>query len=182
MDIITAIKTRRSIRKFKSEPVPKETLLQLMEAVRWAPSWANTQCWEVIVVEDQAKKEELAEAMPPGNPGKKAVLEAPVVLVFLGQKKKAGYKEGKPVTEKDDWWYMFDVALAVENFCLYAHGQGLGSLIIGYFDAFKVATSLNIPEDKAVTVMVPVGFPAEVPKAPKRKEVEEFVHQGLYGK
>ena len=56
MDLMEAIKGRRSIRKYKPDPVSEETLQKIMEAVRWAPSWANTQCWEVIVVKDPKDK------------------------------------------------------------------------------------------------------------------------------
>lgn len=126
------------------------------------------------------KKEEIVEAIPVRNRGRKAVLEAPLVLVFLGQKGKAGYKDGILATDKNNW-YMFDVALAVENLCICAWDQGLGTLIVGYFDAQKVASSLNIPEDRAVIVIVPIGFPEEIPEAPKRKEIREFLYKEVYG-
>jgi nitroreductase len=180
MDVLTAIKTRRSIRQFKREPISKEIIIQILEAVRWAPSWSNTQCWEVIAIEDQKKKEEIAEAIPVTNRGRRGVIEAPTVLVFLGEKGKAGYKNGLIATDKNDW-YLFDVALAVENLCIYAWGQGIGTLIIGYFDAAKVANSLNVPEDRSVIVIVPVGFPEKIPEAPRRKDIKDFLHNGFYG-
>ena len=52
MELMEAIKKRRSIRKYKPDPIPEEALGAVLEAVRWAPSWANTQCWEVIIIKD----------------------------------------------------------------------------------------------------------------------------------
>ncbi|MGZ3604899.1 MAG: nitroreductase family protein, partial [Thermodesulfobacteriota bacterium] len=62
MDLMEAIKGRRSIRKYKTDPIPEEVFGTLMEAVKWSPSWANTQCWEVIAVRDPKIRSELATA------------------------------------------------------------------------------------------------------------------------
>ena len=58
-DLMDIIKGRRSIRKYQDNDIPDELLNQILESVQWAPSWANTQCWEVIVVKDQGVKEAL---------------------------------------------------------------------------------------------------------------------------
>ena len=60
METRECIKTRRSIRRFTEQPIPDEVLNELLEAVRWAPSWSNTQCWEIIVVKDGETKQKLA--------------------------------------------------------------------------------------------------------------------------
>jgi nitroreductase len=85
MDLMDAIKGRRSIRKYKPDPVPEETLQKIMEAVRWAPSWANTQCWEVIVVKDPNIKSELATALTKTNPAL-SMADAPIVLSCVERK------------------------------------------------------------------------------------------------
>ncbi|RLB03104.1 MAG: nitroreductase [Deltaproteobacteria bacterium] len=181
MEVLEAIKGRRSVRRFKGEAVPREVILELLEAVRWAPSWANTQCWEVIVVAEPEKKAALAETLTPGNPAKEAMTKAPWVVVFLGQKGKAGFYGGRPLTSKGDW-LMFDVALAVQNLCLAAHARGLGTVIVGAFEAERAAEVLGVPDDREVVVMLPLGVPAGQPSAPRRKEVEDFTHWGCWGK
>jgi len=181
MEVLEAIKGRRSVRRFKGEAVPKEVILELLEAVRWAPSWANTQCWEVIAVAEPGKKAALAETLTPGNPAKEAMTRAPWVVVFLGQKGKAGFYGGRPVTSKGDW-LMFDVALAVQNLCLAAHARGLGTVIVGAFEAERAAEVLGVPDDREVVVMLPLGVPAGQPSAPRRKRVEDFTHWGCWGK
>jgi nitroreductase len=77
---------------------------------------------------------------------------------------------------------MFDVGLATQNLCLAAHAEGLGTVIVGLFDAAKAAKVLQVPQGKAVVIITPLGFPEKVPAPPKRKEIEEFVHQEGHGK
>ncbi len=183
MELWDAIKGRRSIRKMKEDPIPYETVLELLEAVRWAPSWANTQCWEVVLVSKKETKEALAETLRSSlrqNPAYEAVKRAPWVAVFLGQKGKAGYFQGKAATDKGDW-LMFDVALAVQNFCLAAWDKGLGTVIVGAFDAQKARELLKVPEDREVVVIVPLGVPEEIPLPRERKELKDFLHMEAFG-
>ncbi len=179
MDLMDAIKGRRSIRKYKPDLVPEEALQTVMEAVRWAPSWANTQCWEVIVVKDPKVKSELSTALPKGNPALSSMTEAPLVLVLCGKKGISGYYKGQPVTEKGDW-LMFDTGLAMENLCLAAHTLGLGTVVIGMFDHRKAAEILGVPQNVEVVAMTPLGYPASEGPAPRRKEIAEFVHYEKY--
>lgn len=180
MELWEAIKGRRSIRRFRNEAIAEEVIVGLLEAASWAPSWANTQCWEVILVSRAGLKEALAETLTPRNPATEAVRKAPWVAVFLGQRGRSGYYRGRPITEKGDW-LMFDVALAVQNFCLAAHDRGLGTVIVGAFDSKKAALVLGVPEDREVVVLVPVGVPLEVPSPPKRKEIPSFLHRETFG-
>ncbi len=180
MELMEAIRGRRSVRSYKGDPVPEAKLKEVLEAVRWAPSWANTQCWEVIVVREQETKKRLAEAMPPGNPAREGIVQAPLTLVLVGIEGKAGFKKGEACTDKGDWC-MFDVALAMQNLCLAAHGMDLGTVIVGLFDAPKAAHVLQVPPGRAVVAMTPLGLPDKVPPPPKRKEIEEFVHYETYG-
>jgi len=182
MDLMEAIRGRRSIRKYKPDPVPEETFRNLIEAVRWAPSWHNTQCWEVIVVKDQKVKSELATTLihvPKSNPAASSITEAPIVLVLCGIKGVSGYYKGEQQTVKGDW-LMFDTGLAMQNFCLAAHALGLGTVVVGRFDHKKVAEILGVPQNVEVVAMTPLGYPATEGIAPKRKESSEFVFYEKY--
>ena len=181
MDLMDAIKGRRSIRKYKSGPVSEETLHTLMEAVRWAPSWANTQCWKVIVVKDPKMKSEVAGALSKSNPALSSIMEAPLLLILCGMKGISGYYQGQPRTAKGDW-LMFDTGLAMQNLCLAAHALGLGTVIIGMFDHKGVEKILGVPQDVEVVAMTPLGYPTTVGNIPKRKELSEFVFYERYGK
>jgi nitroreductase len=181
MDVIEAIKNRRSIRSFKSDPISDEDINLVLEAARWAPSWANTQCWEFIVIRDQNTKEKLASTLSRGNPAREAMVKAPVVIAACGRLKKSGFYKGKAVTEKGDW-VMFDVALASQNLTLAACERGLGSLHVGALDFKKAAQILEIPDDLTLVELILLGYPQKVPSAPPRKELAEFVHYERYSR
>ena len=185
MEVLEAIRTRRSIRQQKTDPIDDETLQKILEAARWAPSWANTQCWRFIVVRDSSIKDKLANTLRSRRTGGKnaaaeAVRNAPVVIVACAELEKSGFYQGEPSTEKGDW-YMFDVALAMQNLVLAAHALGLGTVIVGAFSAKKAASILGVPEGFCVVAMTPLGFPAQEGRAPLRKERSEIVFYDKYG-
>ena len=181
MDLMDAIKGRRSIRKYKSDPVPESTLQKVMEAVRWAPSWANTQCWEVIVVKDPNMKSELATALPKSNPALSSMTEAPLVIVLCGKKGISGFKKGEAATVKGDW-LMFDTGIAMQTLCITAYSLGLGTVVVGSFDHKKAEEILGVPQNVEVVAITPLGYPAAEGSAPKRKEISEFVFSDHYEK
>ena len=175
MDLTQAIMERRSIRNFTDQPVSEDDLAKVLEAVRWSPSWANTQVWEVVVVKDQATKEALQGTLGRGNPASKAMLAAPLVLVLCGRLKDSGYYKGVVSTKFGDW-FMFDLGLACQSLCLTAHDLGLGTVVVGLFDQDKAAGVVGLPEGYEVVAMLPMGHPSKVPSPPKRKEAAEFTH------
>jgi len=175
MDTLEAIKTRRSIRQYKDTPVTDEQLNTVLEAIQWAPSWANTQVWEIVVVKDPAIKEKLAGTLSPGNPSTDAVKKAPLVLVGCARTAKSGYYKGQAITTKGDW-LMYDMGLAMQNLSLAAQSIGLGTVQIGAFAAEDAEKILGVPDDVTVVAMTPLGVPAADSKAPKRRAIEEFVH------
>ena len=178
MEVLEAIKTRRSIRKYKATPVDGKTIELVLEAARWAPSWTNTQCWRFVVVRDSNMKLELANTLV-DNPATDAIRNAPVVIVACAELGKSGYYQGKPATDKGDW-YMFDVALAMQNLVLTAHSLGLGTVHVGRFDAKRVATILEVPQGFCVVEMTPLGYPDQVRDPRPRKELSEIVFYDKY--
>lgn len=178
-EIMDIIKERRSIRKYEDREVSQEDLDQVLAAVQWAPSWANTQCWEVIVVKDAAQKERLQATIFPKNPATKAVVNAPVLLVMCAKLNSSGYYNNIVTTKFGDW-FMFDLGLATQNLCLCAHALGLGTVIVGLFDHNKASEVLKLPEGYDVVALIPLGYPAKTPSAPKRRAVEEFTHHETF--
>jgi len=187
MEVLEAIKTRRSIRKYKSTPVDDKTVEVVLEAARWAPSWKNTQCRRFVVVRDSEIKNQLADALfglakDVTNPADSAIRTAPVVIVACAELGKSGYdNEGKLATDKGDSWYMFDVALAMQNLTLAAHSLGLGTVHAGNFDAKKVASILEVPPGFCVVEMTPLGYPDQEPNPRPRKELSEIAFYDKYG-
>ena len=190
MDVFEAIKTRRSIRKYKPDPISDEDLKKVLEAAHWAPSWANTQVWRFIVVRDPNIKKMVAGTLMKvqfgddfiKNAATDAMAQAPVLIVACAQTGIAGYnRDGTPVTDKDDW-LLFDVALAIQNLTLAARALGLGTVIIGAFDAKKAGEILGVPDGYAVVTMTPLGYPDHTGQAPPRKDLAEIIYTDKYGK
>ncbi len=180
MEVLEAIKTRRSIRKYKTTPVDDKTLELILEAARWAPSWGNTQCWRLIVVSDDDMKNRLADTLNATNPAMDAIRQAPLLIVACAELGRAGYKEEELVTDKGDW-FMFDVALAMEHLVLAAHSLGLATVHVGRFDAKKVADILAVPQGYCVVEMTPLGYPDQVRDPRPRKEFSEIVFYNRFG-
>jgi len=173
------IRSRRSIRRFENREVEAEKLEAILDAARWAPSWGNTQCWQLIVIQDRDQKQKLAETLSNKNPASLSVVDAPVVLAICGESKKSGFYNGQQITRYQDW-LLFDLGLATQNICLTAHSLGLGSVIVGSFNHETVEKVLRIPNGYEIVSLLPLGYPAHFPSAPKRKELRAFVHYGQF--
>jgi len=166
---------RRSIRQYTEQPVSHELLTQIVETASYAPSWKHTQIVRYIAVEGETKQKlaKLTSAHP--NNGK--IMEnAPMVVAVTVIKGRCGYeRDGSFTTERGDSWQMFDAGVASEAFCLAAYEQGLGTVIMGIFDQKEASDLLDIPEDRDLVALIPIGYPAESPVAPKRKSVEDLL-------
>ena len=174
METMKTIYERRSIRVYDGRPVTEEVLEQVLSAALMAPSWKNTQTAGYIVVKTTEMKEKLMEVLPPYNA--KTVSTAPVTVVMTIRKQRCGYdRDGSFTTKKEDRWEMFDAGIACQTLCLAAWEVGLGTCIMGIYDEEKLPALLNVPEDRYVTAVVSMGYPAEIPVCPKRKNVEEKV-------
>ncbi len=174
-DLMDIIKGRRSIRRFQDKPIPEKDLQQILEAVQWSPSWANTQCWEIVVVKNREMKERLNEALSATNPARKGLPDAPVVLALCGKLRSSGYYKGEASTKLGDW-LMFDLGIATQSVCLAAHNLGLGTVIVGSIDHNKAKEVLGVGQGYELVALIPVGYPAKDSAAPKRREVSEFTH------
>lgn len=179
MDVYAAIRGRRSIRRYASDPIPQEVLERLVDAAQWAPSWAHTQCCRLVLVSDLEVKRALQQALPPSNPAFKAMVDAPVVVAFCGVTGKAGFYRGEAATPRGDW-FMFDVALAMENFMLAAHAEGLATVCVGLFDPGKAAAALRAPPGTEVVALTPLGYPGTEAKVPPRMDRQEFLRHETF--
>ena len=129
------------------------------------------------MVRDSKTKSELANVLSTNNPATDAIRGAPVVIVACAELGKAGYyhaEPGKTATDKGDYWYMFDVALAMQNMVLAAHSLGLGTVYVGAFDAKRAASILEVPQGFCVVTMTPLGHPDQEPEPRPRKELSEI--------
>ncbi len=169
------IKGRRSIRSFSEAEVSHELLSDIVETASYAPSWKHTQIVRYIAVEGELKNQVAACTSAYPHNGE-IIAAAPMVIAVTIIKGRSGYeRDGSHSTHRGDGWQMFDAGVASEAFCLAAYEKGLGTVIMGIFDDDKVAELLSIPEGREVVALIPIGYPAEEPVAPRRKPVEELL-------
>ena len=168
MEFTTVLRTRRSVRGYKADPVPDEILGRVLEGARMAPSANNVQPWHFVVVRDAAKRRELAELAA----GQSFVGEAPVVIVCCG----------KRYTDRYSWihdnMYLVDCAIAIDHLTLAARNEGLGTCWIGAFDHDGVKRAVDVPAGYDVLMLIPVGFPARQSafrETESRKSLNEIV-------
>ena len=162
MDVMTAIKTRRSIRSYEDKPLEEEKLHLVLEAGRLAPSASNRQDRRFVVVRDPAIKEKLAVAAN----NQRFVGEAAEVIVACALET----ERFMPCGEKP---YPVDLAIAVDHMTLKATEEGLGTCWIGAFQQDRLKEILGIPGKVRVVVLLPVGYPAQQPGQRSRKPFEE---------
>jgi len=151
LDVIEAILSRRSIRRYTAEPVGDEVVATLLAAAMSAPSAGNQQPWQFVVVTERR----LLDAVPEIHPYAQMVTEAPVAILVCGDETR----------EKLRGYWVQDCSAAVENLLLAAHGRGLGAVWLGiYPQAERVADFrrlFGLPEHVTPLALVPVGHPAE---------------------
>jgi nitroreductase len=206
MDVSKAILKRVSIRKFKSTPVEKAKIEKVLEAGRRAPSWGNTQPWRFIVVQDKAKREEVAKACGQAN-----IASAPVIIVCCatiddftrkghGEALKSLIPVGAMTEELMNIVLQSDVfapylrgeavmtvrageqlMIAVAYMTLEAVNQGLGTCWVGAITPKEIHKVLNLPGNIFVHSLLPLGHPDEDPKPRPRKDMNKIVFWEKYG-
>jgi nitroreductase len=164
MEIMEAIKARRSIRSYQDRPIEEDKLERVLNAGRLAPSACNFQDWKFIVVRDNWKRQRLSEAAM----GQPYVAKAPVVIVACGIDIEHEMPSGLHC-------YAIDVTIALDHMSLAAMAEGLGTCWIGAFNEDEVKEILEVPEKNKVVLMLTLGYPAESPAARPRKKLEEIV-------
>jgi nitroreductase len=146
MDVLEAIRDRRSIRKYKEVPVPPDKLHKVLEAGRIAPSAGNRQEWKFIVITQKDLKDKMVDACR----GQAFVGEAGAVIVVCA-------------TDPSRKWHMVDAAIALDHMTLAAHSLGLGTCWIGFatilFNSKEVKQELEVPEDYDAIAPLIIGYP-----------------------
>jgi nitroreductase len=173
MDVLEAIKGRRSVRAFTSQKVSEETVSKLIEAACWAPSAGNIQPWEFIVVRKPKIKKKLVEAAL----AQLFIAEAPVVIVVCANERHSAQRYGD---RGSSLFCVQDTAAAIQNMLLAAYSFGLGTCWIGAFQEGQARQILNIPEEARPVAIIPIGHPAENPPPRPRRPQNKTTHHETY--
>ena len=169
MEVLEAIKGRRSIRAFTNQGVSEEDVRILIDAARNAPSAGNIQPWDFIIVRKPEAKSKLALAAL----NQTFIEEAPVVIVVCADEtaSESGYgSRGKTL------FCIQDTAAATQNILITAHSRGLGTCWIGAFREEEAKDALDIPDGVRPVAIIPVGHVTINPPKRPRKPMDEIVH------
>lgn len=167
-DVLDAIRARRSIRKFKPEPLLQATVSRILEAALWAPSAGNLQPWKFYAVYCQSKKEEIVGAAL----NQKALAEAPLIVVVCADTSLARSRYGE---RGEKLYCLQDTAAAVQNMLLAATAFGVGSLWVGAFQEEMVKQILKMPGELRPVAIIALGYGEIEPNQPSRRSLEETV-------
>jgi nitroreductase len=168
MDDLVLFRRRFSCRSYRPDPVPRETLIALLEAARWAPNGGNLQPWRFVVVLDPT----LRNAMVGAAYGQSFLSTAPAVVAVCAVPEESARTYG---TRGRELYCLQDTAAATQNLLLAADQLGLGTCWVGAFDEGVVADILSLPPDWRPVVLVPVGSPAEGEGRRSRRPLDEVV-------
>jgi len=166
LDVFDAIVERRSVRKYKEEPVYNNALLKILEAARLAPSAGNRQPWMFIVIKNKDRKKELAKVAN----NQLFIADAGVIIAVLSD------------PDRSPKWFLQDPMIAVDHMCLEAVELGLGTCWIGAFNESAVKSILGIPDKIKVICLLTIGVPAERHGRSSRKSISEITFGEYYGK
>ena len=188
-NLLALIKRRRSIRRYKPEPVPMETVMKVLEAARWAPSGDNSQPWEFVVVRDNAKVSQVLGILIEGSKQTRQLCPrfsfvhperlkdvSTFIIVCADPRFKAAYPQSQ---ENDVLAMMYrensgrilieNVAIAVAHMHLAAFSLGLGTVwLTGVGESIteqQMKKALNIPKELQLICCLPLGYPAKLPQS-----------------
>lgn len=158
-EVLQLMKDRRSIRKFKPDPVEHEKIEQILEAARWCQSASNRQPWRFIVIKNKNTISQLKSAAKFGG----FVADAPVVIAIIADKKQAPN------------WYLHDTSMVAHQMCLMAWSLEIGTCWIGSMNRERAAEILELDKTEHVTTILPFGYFYTKPSSTMRKDLKNMV-------
>lgn len=175
MELQDVLETRRSIRRYKNQPVKKEDIETIIKAAILAPSWKNSQVTRYYVVQSQDMLEKIKKTLPEFNQNN--VKDAPVLIISTIVLNRSGFnRDGTPSNELANGWGCYDCGLHNMNLVLKATELGLSTLIMGLRDGKAICKLLNIPETESIVSVIGLGYADIEPDMPKRKTIEDITH------
>lgn len=163
-------KNRQSDRKYKEQPVEREKIIQCLETARLSPSANNSQPWKFVVVDDRDKKDQIADCSI-GLGMNKFTHQCPVIVAVVLEKQNFMSTIGSMIKNKD--YCLFDIGIAVNQFCLQAADLGLGTCIIGWFDEKKIKKILGV-RNRRIPLLISLGYPDAPVRNKIRKSLDEI--------
>lgn len=166
MNFEKLVTCRYSSRSYKPDPIEEKKLNMVLEAARMAPTAANRQPFQLIVISTKGRKEELRRIYD-----KKWFVEGPLVICACGLPE-SGWKRRRYDNQN---YTTVDVSIVVDHITLQAADIGLGTCWVGAFDPQAARDILNLPDQVEPIAFTPLGYPNDTPRTKKRKPIEELV-------
>jgi nitroreductase len=171
MEFSHVIQIRQSVRTFRSDQISEEILQQIFSSLVCAPSAGNLQAYEVLVLRDRVLKEQVGEATTACY---EPIHEAPLALVFVAN----AFRSGLKYQERGiNLFCIQDATIAATYAMLAATNLGLASLWVGGFNNSQVSSLLRLRQGLWPVVIMPVGYPNEIPERPNRRSIQDVVHE-----
>ena len=169
-DVLTS---RRSVRSYDpTKKISEAEVRTLLTAAQEAPSWANQEPTKYYVAIGEEKRLALLE-MIGGN--KDRVADAPVLIVSTFETQKSGFFRGQPANDVGDFWGAYDNGLANAYLVLQARAMGFDTLIMGMRESDKIRAEFDIPENECIMAVISLGYRAQEPSRPVRRELDDIV-------
>lgn len=175
------INERQSVRKYDDKIVEREKIEECIKAAGIAPSACNSQPWKYIVVDEPELKNKVAkETFSKILAFNKFAVQAPVIVVVVVEKPNFTAKIGSWI--KDKKYYLYDIGISVDHFCLKATEEGLGTCILGWYNEKPIKKLLGIPENKGIGLIITLGYPEKDYKQriKIRKDLKEILSYNKY--
>lgn len=166
MDLMEALRTRRSVRQWTSDPIPDEKLKELVEAAARAPSGSNNQPWAFVIIREPGRLKRLRAAAP-GIAGRAAA----VILICLDRR----LGDETPGTSEYDMVHL-SLGAAMQSLLLAAHDLGLGACAIGSFHPASLESIVSLPPHLELKLLIALGFPVSQPDAPALRPLSEVCY------
>ena len=180
MDFLELAKQRRSVRAYTDTRVSKDLIESCIEAARLAPSACNSQPWYFVTVTDPERRARIAEWSRLSVTGmNRFVSQAPVIVALVAEPANVESRIGSWLKKRP--YYLIDIGIAAEHFCLRATEVGLGTCMIGWFDEKKVHGLLDIPPGKRIALLITVGYPGDEERPKRRKSLDAISGRERYG-
>ncbi|GAB6280758.1 MAG: nitroreductase family protein [Thermovirga sp.] len=174
MSFIDLVQKRRSVRSYRPDPVPRESIERCLEAARLAPSACNSQPWSFVVVDLPELREQFVEAAFSGlHSMNRFAKSAPVHIAVVRKNTKTPARLGCFFRGVD--FTLVDIGIACEHLMLQAAEEDIGSCMFGWFDEKGVRQVLDLPRRSRVLLLICLGYADRRLEAPKqRKTIDEI--------
>lgn len=189
MEFKELVSKRYSCRKYKDKPVEREKIDRCLESARRAPSACNSQPWEFVVLDEDKKRDQVANAAASGAyTFSKFIKEAPVLILVLADKGSFMSKAGSFV--RNTQFYLMDIGIVCQNLVLQATEEDLGTCYVGWINTKKIKKTLGIPKKTEIPLLISMGYPQKSYKdkdpirrragAENRKPMDKIVSYNKY--